>query len=333
MKISVVIVNWNGKHFLSPCLDAVFSQSFEGLEVIVVDNGSIDGSVEFIKDNYKDIVVVELSENIGFAGGNNRGFEVATGDYMLTLNNDTELKSGFFDELISSVNSSGDKVSMWAPKILSMEDRSTIDSAGGLLVSRTGIAKGRGRNEIDSGQYDNSEPLIPSACVALYKKDMLDKIGYFDEDFFAYCEDTDLGLRALRAGYRTAYVPKSVVYHHYSKTTGRYSLTKAYLVERNHIWVVVKNFSIFNIIMLPFLNFYRYISQVYGLFVGRGATSEATKELSIFKLVGVVIKAYLVALVKLPVMLYRRFNGTKSVTFCKLDKKHILSIKDLSLME
>ena len=333
MKISVVIVNWNGKHFLAPCLESIFTQTYEGLEVIVVDNGSIDGSVEFIKDNYKEALVVELTENIGFAGGNNRGFEAPKAEYILTLTNDTVLKSGFFEELIKSVNISHESTGMWAPKILSIIDKTTIDSAGGLVLSRAGIAKGRGRNENDKGQYDSMEPFIPSACCALYKKVVFDNVGYFDEDFFAYCEDTDLGLRAFRAGYRTEYVPTSVVYHHYSKTAGRYSLKKAFLVERNHIWVVLKNYSLFDICLFPFVNFYRYVSQVYSLFVGRGATAEAGKELSLLSLVWAVLKAYVCAFIKAPLMLFRKFNGTKPVSFSKLKKKHVLGINELSLME
>lgn len=333
IKISVVIVNWNGKDFLKPCLDSVFSQHFEGLEVVVVDNGSVDGSVDFLKDNYKGVVVVELTHNIGFAGGNNRGFEVSTGDYILTLNNDTVLKEGFFTELLSLVASSEADVGMWAPKILSIEDKSTIDSVGGLIISRVGIAKGRGRNEIDSGQFDNHESFIPSACCALYKKELLNTVGYFDEDFFAYCEDTDLGLRAIRAGYKTLNVPNSVVYHHYSKTTGRYSTKKVFFVERNHLWVVIKNFSLLSIALYPFLNFYRYLIQSYGLIAGRGAVSKASGEASIISLIFTVIYAYLLTVIKIPLMFYRRFYISGTINFKNIEQKNIISIKDLSLMD
>lgn len=336
MNISVVIVNWNGKHFLGPCLDAVFSQSFEGLEVIVVDNGSIDGSVEFIKDNYKEVVIVELAENIGFAGGNNRGFEVATGEYMLTLNNDTELKSGFFDSLISTVKLSSPEVGMWAPKILSMDDRSTIDSVGGLLIYPDGLCRGRGRMEVDSGQYDTlDEILMPSACCGLYRKEMLDIIGYFDEDFFAYCEDSDLGLRARLSGWTAESVSKAVVYHHYSGTAGKYSTFKAYLVERNRIWLVLKNFTILALFLSFFYTIKRYTYQAYSVLTKQGAASQLASNVSVFTLIFILVKAYAVAFIYSPLLLIKRCKvlKNKKTNLKDICLKNTINVKDLALSD
>ncbi len=329
-KISVIIVNLNGKEFLKPCLDSVLSQSFDGLEVIVVDNGSTDDSVEFIKTNYDGVVVIENGENLGFAEANNIGIEKSSGEYILALNNDTVIGSGFFESLAKSIEKSDDKTAMWAPKILSIFDKETIDSVGGLLVSRCGIAKGRGRNEKDIGQYDESDAFIPSGCAALYEKTMLDHVGVFDRDFFAYCEDTDLGLRAVRAGYSSMNVPGAVVYHHYSGTTGKYSLKKAFLVERNHLWVVAKNFSLLNILLLPFYNIYRYVLQLMGIILGKGSASKAAQNISPFKLAFTVVQACISAMIKLPVMLKRRFAIKGSL---KIKKDQSIAIKKIALSD
>lgn len=330
VKIAVIIVNWNGIKFLKPCLDSVFNQSFDGLEVILVDNGSTDESVEFIETNYKEVIVVENGENLGFAEANNIGFSKSSGDYVLALNNDTVLEVNFFTNLLHAIEKSDKSTTMFAPKILSITDKETIDSVGGLLVSRCGIAKGKGRNEKDIGQYDGPAAFIPSGCAALYKKSMLDEIGVFDRDFFAYCEDTDLGLRAIRAGYKSMNVPDAVVYHHYSGTTGKYSLKKAFLVERNHIWVVIKNFNFVSILMFPFYNIYRYMMQLFGILSGKGAASKASKSISPFKLALTVLKAYGCAVLKLPTMLKKRFaiKGT-----LKVKKNQTIAIKDIALSD
>lgn len=330
IRISVIIVNWNGERFLKPCLDSVLGQSYDGLEVIVVDNGSTDGSVDLIQKNYTQVIIIENGENLGFAEANNIGIEKSSCDYILALNNDTVLDEDFFESLIKSIEKSDGKTAMWAPKILSINDKETIDSVGGLLVSRCGIAKGRGRNEKDIGQFDKADAFIPSGCAALYKKSMLDKIGLFDKDFFAYCEDTDLGLRAVRAGYKTINVPGAVVYHHYSGTTGKYSLKKAFLIERNHLWVVAKNFSLINVLLLPFYNIYRYILQLFGIILGKGAASKAAENISPLRLAFTVIHAYGSAMMAMPVMLKRRFALKGSL---KIKKEQSTAIKNIALSD
>ena len=308
--VSIVIVNWNGKRFLSGCLGSLQAQSFSNFEVVFVDNGSTDGSLEFVRENFPEIVIVENKENLGFAGGNNRGIEVARGNFILTLNNDTELEVDFLERLTEVAEASDKDVGMWAPKILSMEDRKTIDSVGGLLFYPDGLARGRGRGELDVGQYDAllNETFIPSACAALYRKEMLDEIGLFDEEFFAYCEDTDLGLRARLAGWRTCSVAKAQVYHIYSGTSGRYSSFKAYLVERNRLWVAIKNLPLSMLLVSPVYTLWRYIVQSYGVISGKGAGGRFLEGegSSAFGLISILVKSYLGVLRKLPEMLSKR---------------------------
>ncbi|MCK5506827.1 MAG: glycosyltransferase family 2 protein, partial [Thermodesulfovibrionia bacterium] len=172
--ISIVIPNLNGINYLPGCLSSIREQTFKEFEVIVVDNGSTDGSVEFIKAGFPQTLIIENRENRGFAAANNQGIKVAKGEYIATLNNDTEADRDWLANLYNAAVSSNERTGMWAPKILSLERRDRIDSVGGLLLYRDGIAKGRGRLEKDTGQYDKARDiLIPSACCALYSKKML----------------------------------------------------------------------------------------------------------------------------------------------------------------
>lgn len=340
VNVSVIIVNWNKKELLERCLKSLQEQTFKDFEVIVVDNGSTDSSVDFIKKNFFDFVkLIEKDRNLGFAKGNNVGIERAKGKYIMTLNNDTILEKDCIWRLVESVNASAQDIGMWAPKILSMETPHMVDSVGGLLVSMDGIGKGRGRLEIDKGNYDIiKEILLPSACAALYRKDMLEDVGLFDEDFFAYCEDTDLGLRARLKGWKALSVPQAVVYHAYSATGAKYSPFKAFLVERNHLWVALKNFPIRLLVLLPFYSLWRYFVQVYGIIAGRGAGGRFLEEASSFMLLYILFKSYIFAIVKVPSVLKKRWNIQRgrrisSGEMVKLLKAHNIKMKDLVLLD
>lgn len=337
--ISVVIVNWNGAGFLDKCLGSIYSQGFSGLEVVFVDNGSTDGSVNFVRRNYPSAVIIENTANYGFARANNQGIERSTGEYVLTLNNDTALENGFFDALARSAAASGEETGMWAPKILSMDSPGVIDSVGGLLVYRDGLAKGRGRLEADGGQYDNiNEIFVPSACAALYRKKMLDEVGGFDEAFFAYCEDTDLGLRARLAGWKAVSVPGAVVYHCYSGTGGRYTPFKAYLVERNRIWVAFKNLPFTMLAASVFYTKWRYFVQFYGVLTGKGAGGRFVEGFSKSKLFIILMKAYMHGFAALPAVLAKRRAIRKkrrisTAQFRALFKEHGISAAELVLKD
>lgn len=339
--VSIVIVNWNGRALLEECLRSIYCQPFKAFEVVVVDNGSTDGSVDAVKKTFPEAVVRENKENLGFAKGNNIGIEAASKEtkYILTLNNDTVLDEGFLSELVKAAQASPETVGMWAPKILSMEDHKLIDSVGGLLIYPDGLAKGRGRLEKDDGQYDRPvEAFIPSACAGLYRKKMLAEIGGFDDEFFAYCEDTDLGLRARLAGWGALSVPKAVVFHHYSATGGRYTPFKAYLVERNRVWVAVKNLPLPLLVKGFFYTKWRYMVQVYGLISGKGAGARFAEGFSRFGLVSILLRAYFDAFMGINRMYKKRLRIQKgrkiSISgFGRLLDKYRLGAADLSLKD
>ena len=237
--ISVVILNFNGKRYLEDCLTSVLSQTFRDFEVIIVDNGSSDGSAEYLGTNYPWVKVVKNTRNLGFAEGTNTGIRQAKGEYILTLNNDTQMDNRFL-ECLERVMKSDKSVGMCAPKMLFCDGR--INSVG-ICLSRSGAAWDRGMSEPDKGQYNSQEEVFgPCAGAALYRKKMLEEIGLFDEDFFLYMEDVDLAFRGRLAGWKCLYVPDAKVHHVYGGTTGFGSDLSVYYGNRNILWYVAKDF-------------------------------------------------------------------------------------------
>jgi len=223
---------------------------------------------------------------------------------------------------------------MCASKILSIKNPNQIDSVG-VNICLDGMTRGRARLETDEGQYDmTDEILLPSACAALYRRAMLDEIGFFDESFFAYCEDTDLGLRGQLAGWSAILVPDALVYHYYSETGGKYSSFKAYLVERNHLWVLIKNFPGELLFLSPFFTVYRFLLQGYAALTKKGATSEFLSAYSLLDILKLLANAYLDTLKELPELMQRRraVNTGKKITrkeFYALLRKHKMTFSEL----
>ena len=273
-KVSVLIVNWNGLRHLPECLESLEKQSYREFEVIVVDNGSTDGSLEYLRESHPWVRLVPLPENTGFAGGNNAGLEQAQGEYVVTLNNDTIVLPDFLEEMVAVADAHPD-AGMVAARICNNFERDTIDSLG-IAICPDAMSRGAGRGRRFSEQKLDrvEEILFPSACAALYRRKMLDEIGFFDETFFAYCEDSDLGLRGRFAGWKALLARDAVVYHKYSMTSGAFSPLKLYLVERNHYFVALKNFPAGMLLAVPCFTLMRYFTQFMLVFGGKGAGGE-----------------------------------------------------------
>ncbi|MGA3189882.1 MAG: glycosyltransferase family 2 protein [Bryobacteraceae bacterium] len=248
--ISVVIVNWNRKELLHACLDSLAVQAFSDFEVIVVDNGSDDGSVALVQEIMRafphPIRIIENHENKGFCAANNQGFAVSQAEYIALLNNDAEADPGWLQAMFDAIRVKPDvgesDVGMVASKILVWENPSIIDKCGHLIYP-DGQNRGRGHGQLDQGQFDRqTEALWPDGCAALYRRAMLDEVGGFDEEFFAYADDAELGLRARMAGWNCLYAPGAVVRHHRGATLGLDSAKRLMLIERNRVLLVVKLF-------------------------------------------------------------------------------------------
>jgi len=290
--ISVIIPNWNGKHFLAECIDSLKEQTFRDFETILVDNGSTDGSAEFVEERYgKFVRIIRNKKNLGFTGGNNVGIEAARGEYIVLLNNDTWAPPTWLNELVKATPL-GPPIGMWASKVYSYYKRSQIEAVGELIYW-DGLSRSRGQYEQERGQYEEMEEIFfPPGCGGMYRKVVFEEIGLFDEDFFAYGDDAEIGIRARLAGWKCVYVPKAVLYHKNSGTGGQYSPFKAFYVERNRFWITIKYFPLPLLFLSLFFTFYRFALQAYGALAHRGAAGKFTKKYSPLRLMGILFKAY-----------------------------------------
>ncbi len=335
--ISVIVLNYNGKQHIDTCLQSVVHQSMTGAEVLVVDNGSTDGSWQFAQSAFPGIRVMHSPVN-SFAAGNNVGINNAKGRFLFFLNNDTELDKHCIRELAAAISSSPESMKMWAPKILNFYQRTEIDSAG-LAIYPDGLSRGRGRLERDGGVYDiPSEVCFPSGCAAVYDREILSTIGGFDERFKFFVEDSDLGFRARLAGATCGYIPSARVYHKYSATTGRYSSRKAFLAERNRIWLALKLFPWRLIAINPWFSVKRFAYQLFGIFTHRGAAGKYVQRHSLITLFGVTVAAWTAAIWGVPAMLFersriRRFRKVNTSEIIRWFSTFGISARELALKE
>ena len=240
-KISVIVVNWNGQRLLQDCLGSLARQTYTNREIILVDNGSTDSSIPYVKEKFPDVKIVELRENTGFTGGNAAGLKATDGHFVALVNNDTRVDDRWLENLVQPMRQDS-KIGICASKIL-FDGGAEINSAGdGLTTAAVGFNRGLGAK---STLGDHPEPVF-GACGAgaLYRRRMLDEIGFLDEDFFLYDEDTDLSFRAQLAGWKCVYAPDAVMYHKANATAGRLSDTHVYYHTRNLEFVWIKNMPI-----------------------------------------------------------------------------------------
>lgn len=237
--VTVVIPNWNGIAHLPVCLDALRAQSYNPVEVIVVDNASTDGSQALIAEQYPEVCLVALPENRGFTGACNAGIRAAHGEIVILLNNDTAAAPNWIAEVAAAFERHPE-AGMIASKMLLFDQRDTLHTAGDIF-RLDGMPGNRGVWQQDGPDYSREEYVF-SACggSAAYRRSMLAAIGLLDDDFFFSCEDVDLGWRAQLAGWKCVYAPSAIVYHHLAATGG--GAIASFYDGRNTIWVIAKNY-------------------------------------------------------------------------------------------
>jgi len=242
--VSIIIVNWNGRECLKDCLDSLLSISYKNKEIIVVDNASIDNSVVFIEENYPKVILIKNNKNLGFAQGNNIGLKKANGDALLLLNPDVIVGETFLDELVKELYKEK-SIGAVQPKILMYPAKNKIDSIGSFFLMNGNLYHYGREKDHRLSIYNRSMEIFSAkgACV-LIKKEVLKITGFFDKEYFAYFEDTDLSIRIWIAGYRVLYSPKSIVYHvggaAKDKTASSYIEFHSY---KNGIYTYLKNLS------------------------------------------------------------------------------------------
>jgi len=270
IKTTIIIPNYNGLKFLKPCLDSLKNQTMKDFKLLVVDNGSEDGSVEWLKE--QRIPTIFLSENTGFTGAVNTGIKAADTPYVLLLNNDTTVKENYVEAMERAIGRS-EKIFSVSSRILQMHDPSLMDDAGD-MYSILGWAFQRGVGRSSKKYKRSCQVFTACAAAAIYRREVFEEIGLFDDMHFAYLEDIDVGYRAKLYGYDNIYCPEAEVYHVGSGTSGsRYNSFKVKLAARNGIYLNYKNMPDWQLVLnAPFL--LMGILVKYGFFAKLGFKKE-----------------------------------------------------------
>jgi GT2 family glycosyltransferase len=261
-RVNIIILNWNGRDHLAACLPSLLAQTFDDFAITVVDNGSTDGSVAWLRQHFPQVHLLENSTNQGFAAANNQAIRATQAEFVVLLNNDTVADPRWLQTLVTTAERDP-TIGMVATTMLLADRPGIVDSAG-FAIDRAGIAWG-----VDGGQPVRaaagvSEVFGASGGAALYRRAMLEEIDLFDERFFAYFEDVDLAWRAQWAGWRAVCAHEAVVWHHHSATGNRIPHFKSRLLGRNKLWLIAKNYPLPHLLWYwPLIGLYELMSLVY----------------------------------------------------------------------
>lgn len=336
-KVAIIIVNWNGKIFLEDCLNHVYKQTYHNFDVYFVDNGSKDDSVKFVRENFPQIKIIQLDKNTGFARGNNEGIREAFKDdeiaYIVCLNNDTIVENNWLEELVKTVESNENMGAVSSKAYF--DDGVTIQTAGlefcrALQINKKGgISIGFGLTDMEAPELSNDvEIFAPGGVAFLCKREVLKELikrdgEIFDEDFFAYVEDLDLGFRIRSFGYKCFLSAKSKLIHLHSKTGGVASPFKSYYSERNSILTAIKNLGLVDLLLFPFRNFCLKISY---LFNKNKSVEKLKGNVGIWGMILILVKANFSALCLIPKFLIKRWKIMNKKIFLKYFFPIIISL-------
>ncbi|MCR4589718.1 MAG: glycosyltransferase family 2 protein [Lachnospiraceae bacterium] len=252
-EVTVIIPNYRGVNFIADCLSSLSDQTEKDFDIIVSDNCSDDGSLEIVEKDFPSVKIIRLSENFGFSRAVNEGIRASSTPFVILLNNDTKVSMDFVEKMLNAIKRD-DRIFSVSAKMLQMMSPDRIDGAGD-LYSAFGWAFARGKDKSAEKYSKPSDIFAACGGAAIYRRKILDEIGWFDEFHFAYLEDIDIGYRARIMGYRNVYEPGAVVYHYGSGVSGsRYNDFKVRLSARNNMYIIMKNMPALQIIInLPFL--------------------------------------------------------------------------------
>ena len=264
IKVSIIILNWNGEKLLQECLDSVYKNNLQNTEIILVDNASTDNSIGLVKQNFPEIKIIRNKKNYGYAKGNNIGIKNARGKYIVILNNDVIVEEDWLEKLVNAADTN-DSTGIFGSKQMFYHNKNEIDSLGGFL-------KKDGPHNINNSTPwtnpdKNREVFSVAGAAMLLKRKMLQEVGLFDPMYFLYYEDFDLCWRARLLGWKCYYVSSAVIYHHRGASTSRTG-KHMYYGTRNEFWTLLKNFSYKNYVKhFPYLiikNIRRFINATTG---------------------------------------------------------------------
>jgi len=321
-----------GDHRLLDCLASLEAQTLPSVQIVVVDNSG-SGRFHTLGAARFRFRLIENRENLGFGAAINQGYRLAPAPFLATLNDDAVADPRWLETAVSALLR--DPHAGMAAARITLAGANRLDSAG-MLIARDGSSKQRGHGQNPQLFSQPQEALLPSGCAAVYRAAMLDEIGLFAEDFFLYCEDTDLGLRAQWAGWRCLYVPEARVEHHYSQSAGAASQRKAWYVERNRLRLVIRCFPLSWLLAGPFCAAMRYLWHVVSILQGQGKAAEFHQAGGPFwQLPWLVVKAHLHLLADLPTLLRQRAAiGRRRTTaeFTSILRRHHISLRQVAAL-
>ena len=328
----VVIPTLLGGESLQRCLTSLAVQTFTNFEVVVVDNSG--RGIARNLANPPHVRVIENSENVGFGAAANQGWKASEAEFLITLNDDAYPAPQWLENLVAACEQDG-SIGMCASQIRLLASRGRLDSAG-LNIYPDGTSKQRGHGR-EASKYGTPEAvLLPSGCAALYRRSMIEQVGDFDPDYFLYVEDTDLGLRGRLAGWRCVYVPEAIVEHEYSKSSGRASRVKAFYVERNRLFTVVKLFPAVLWPFVPLFSAWRYLAHFAALLQGKGLAGEFRgPSESWWQLVLIVVSAHWHTLLHFGELLRKRRTARRNarlgpLEFWRLLRRHAAGAREVA---
>jgi GT2 family glycosyltransferase len=326
--VTVVVPTLAADETLAACLESLDCQTFRDFEIIVVDN-----SGRKAVGPREGTHVIANDSNVGFGAAFNQAFHASTAPFLAILNDDATAHPEWLESLLRAVEARPD-VGMCASQVLLAGD-GRLDSAG-MLLCGDGSSKQRGHLEAPEKYPRRQEVLLPSGSAAFYRREMLEEIGLFDESFFLYCEDTDLGLRARWAAWECLYVPDAVVEHRYSHSAGKASALKAYYVERNRLFLAVKNLPWPDLLSVPFYTLARYFWHVVYALQGRGKVADFQGAgNSAGQLPVIVLRAHFAMLARFPALWKARRRMKRRFTpkqFRRLIRRYSISPRQVAAL-
>jgi GT2 family glycosyltransferase len=307
--VTVVVPTLGADDALAGCLRALETQTFERFDVVVVDNSGMNR----VQAGGARVRVIANARNVGFGSAVNQAIRSSDAPYVAALNDDAEADPAWLERLVAAAEARP-RAGMFASEVR-LAESGMLDSTG-MLIAADGSSKQRGHLDAPEIFAQEHDALCPSGSAALYRRTMLDQVGLFDETFFLYCEDTDLGLRARRAGWECGYVAGATVRHRYSHSAGRASPLKAYYVERNRLFTAIKNLPFGMLVKAPFYAAARYFWHVVSMLEGRGKVAEFRQAgYSAALLPFLVFRAHFATLARMPYLISerRRIRGSARI--------------------
>ena len=332
LRVTVVIPTLAADSTYRDCVRSLEKQTLRDMEVVIVDNSG-EGKVRQAFAGGSNVRIIDSPSNVGFGAAVNLGWRDSTAPYLATLNDDAVAHPEWLQKLVEALDKNSG-AGMCASRVR-LKECGKLDSAG-MLMASDGSSKQRGHNEPPEAYAKSAEVIFPSGSAAMYRRKMIEEIGSFDETFFLYCEDTDLGLRALWAGWKCIYAAGAIADHMYSYSAGRASPMKAYLVERNRLYTIVKNFPLRILWKTPWMTAIRYGWHLMAMFSGEGTAGKFRAEgHPPAQLAWFVCRAHISLFAALPRLIRQRWAirgkaKLRAGEFCAFLDKHSISLRQVA---